>query len=252
MIYAYANPKKSGSVEMCEAFVAGVRTGSQRAAVVTDGVLRKDGVAAVFYGIQKELMQCWRDALKHGVPYWYIDNGYFNSKWKGGSYYRITANRLQHDGQGKSDGQRFAALGLAIKFWRRGGTHVLIAQQSPWWYEWQGGSIREWTEHAEDIVRDWPAVIRGKPTTKELPPIDWAKIKCVLTHSSNVAIDGLLQGVPCLVTSEYAAARTLAGCVETRTLNFPDNRREVFNVLADNQFTLSEIKSGFAWRMLTR
>lgn len=247
MIYAYANPKKSGSVEMCEAFVAGAQAAGRKAEVVTDGELRAPGEAA-FYGVQKELMDCWRRVAKLSLPYWYIDNGYFWSKWAGGDCYRITKNRLQHNGLGESDGKRFSMLNLEILPWRRGGTHVLIAQQSPWWYEWQGGSIKEWTDHAEDIVRDWPAVIRGKPTTKTLPPIDWAKIKCVLTHSSNVAIDGLLQGVPCLVTSEYAAARTLAGCVETRTLNFPDNRREVFNVLADNQWTLEEIRKGVMWR----
>ena len=248
MIYAYANPAKSGSVAMCERFVAGVKACGQPAKVVTDCVARLDGAAA-FYGVQRELLNCWRAVRAIGIQTWWIDNGYFQSKWKGGDHYRITANGMQHSGNGQSDGKRWAKLGIEIKPWRRGGWYVLIAQQSPWWYELHGTTIDAWTETAKDIAADWPIKIRGKPTTKTLPPIDWSEVKCVLTHSSNVALDGLVEGVPCLVTGN-CAAKALAGDVDYRTLAQPDSRLEVFQVLADNQWTLKEIEDGTAWRML--
>jgi hypothetical protein len=247
-MHCYLNPNKSGSRAMLEAFSLGCRKEGQACDIVTSDELLAG--PAVFYGVDRVTLPVYLKVVKSGRDYYYIDNGYFNSKWHGGTYYRITRNRLQHDGLTRSTGGRWRELKIDVQPWRSGGKVVLIAQQSPWWYEWHGTSIDEWTQRALDLAADWPIEVRGKPTTKELPPIDWSNIKAVIAHSSNTAIDGLIQGVPCLVDAWYAAAFSLAGDWHTRTLRYPDNREAVFSALADNQWTVEEIANGSAWRWL--
>lgn len=245
-MFCYLNPAKANAYTVLEAFAAGAKCGI----VLPDRLLPGP---AVFYGVDRVTLPIWMQVQRERRPFFYIDNGYFGSKWHGGGYYRVTANRIQHSGEGASDGKRWDALDIELHPWRRGGHAriALIVQQSPWWYEWHGLSIDLWTSLALDAAADFPVQqIRPKPTVKTLPPIEWGTIKAVLTHSSNVAIDGLIEGVPCLVDAGYSAARSLAGDWLRRTLRYPENRREVFSVLADNQWTLDEIREGLAWRML--
>ena len=54
---------------------------------------------AVFYGVDPVTLHIWKRVVEGARPYVYIDNGYFNSKWKGGDFYRITAGAMQHQGQ---------------------------------------------------------------------------------------------------------------------------------------------------------
>lgn len=245
-MHCYLNPNKSGAQAMLEAFARG--TGGLAKVVVSDKLLPGP---AVFYGVDAVTLPVFLAVVAAGVEWFYIDNGYFNSKWKGGDCYRVTRNRLQHAGQLPSNGDRWRELRIDVKPWRTGGEIVLIAQQSPWWYKWQGMDIDSWTQRAKDVAADWPVEIRGKPTTKALPPIDWSKIKAVIAHSSNVAIDGLIEGVPCLLDAWYAGAYSLAGDWHARTLRKPDNRQAVFACLADNQWTVDEIRAGVAWRHFT-
>jgi hypothetical protein len=247
-MHCYLNPNKSGARAMLEAFARGCAVHGQPCAIVEAKKLLPG--PAVFYGVDRVTLPVYLEVVQSGRDYFYIDNGYFNSKWHGGTYYRITKNRLQHDGLAPSDGDRWRQLGIELSPWRSGGKVVLIAQQSPWWYEWHGTSIDEWTQRALDVAADWQTEVRGKPTTKALPPIDWPNIKAVIAHSSNTAIDGLIQGVPCLVDAWYAAAFSLAGDWHKGRLCYPANREAVFASLADNQWTVEQMATGHAWERL--
>jgi len=96
-------------------------------------------------------------------------------------------------------------------------------------------------------VREKPhAGARNAPLAMDL--IDcWA----VVAHSSNVAVDALLLGVPVFVTDRCGARR----CADTdlshiESPRMPDDREEWAATLAAQQWTLEEMRSGLAWRML--
>jgi hypothetical protein len=255
-ITAYLNPRKSNARRMLEAFAAGFR-----ADIVTSASGLEEGACA-FYGVDEETRPLFDRCVAEGRDFFYIDNGYFRSKYTGGDFYRITRNAAQHTGLGPSDGRRWAELGLEIQPWRTEGRTVLVALQSPWWYERHGTTVQEWTrgvlsqlaEMRYNGSEELEVVVRSKPTKAERPgPLDFRDVYCVVTHSSNVAVDGLLAGIPCSVAGP-CAARTMGGKfpdrVEVRRFLPDPARLRWAEVLADNQWSLAEIADGTAARML--
>jgi len=209
----------------------------------------------VFYGVD-EITRPWFDlaSTKPGA-FTYLDNGYLRSKYHDGGetspYYRVTRGSSQHSGLGRSNGQRFAALGIDLKPWREDGRHVLIAMQSEWWYERHGldrsvwlAAVRHHIKHATGrpvVVRDKPEGLDHSAAVTEALRDCW----CVVTHSSNVAIDAIVQGVPAVVLGRSAArpmaGRTLEAVIDPPT---PDGRLNWAGVLADHQWTRAEIGQG--------
>lgn len=253
----YLNTAKGNAREMMEVFAAG------SGAEITTNLELVPGREAVLWGVDRLTLPLWQEIVKTKTPYWYVDNGYFRSKWSGGDYYRITRNAEQCTGDGESDGARWRALGLKFQPWRKSGTHILIACQSDFWHERHGdGSAAEFARRvtkrlmqitsAFDVKR--PIIVRGKPIGghKE-PPLAEQLADCwaVVTYSSMVATDALLAGVPAFVLAPGAAAPvTHSDLWEIERPLYPGGREHWAAVLADNQWRLGEIRDGTAWRML--
>ena len=83
---------------------------------------------------------------------------------------------------------------------------------------------------------------------QELPTL-----RAVITHSSGAAITALLEGVPAI--SESGAASRLTGPLTRENImswQRPANREQFAWALADNMWTLDEIRSGKAWGALCK
>lgn len=249
----YVSPVKGNAKAMLGAFAEG------SGAELVPGDKYQPGRPAVFWGVDRATLAVWYEVERTRTPYWYVDNGYFRSKWQGGDYYRITYMDEQHSGAGDSDGKRFDALQLEIKPWRtEQAGRVMLACQSDFWHERHGhGPAANWAEGCMRAMRPHThrtMVVRRKPLggIKE-PPLqdEWPATWCVVTHSSMVAAEALLAGVPAFVT----APSSCFGWVCSSNLSEIEHpargdRRAWANVLADNQWTLNEIRSGVAWRSL--
>lgn len=210
---------------------------------------------AVFYGVTAGYLDFFRQVVREKRPYVYIDNGYFNSKWHGGAHYRLTRNAPQHLGSGAYPTDRWRALGIELQPWRRTGSHVLVACQSEFWYVRHGTTMRTWC----DYVRAKLALHTTRPIVFSYKPVKgavglpskhglagcWA----VVTHSSNVAVDAIVAGVPAITLNECAASamsRPDIGFIEN--LHYPEDvvRYEWACNLAANQWTVNEIRDGMA------
>ena len=253
MIVCYADPNKSNSLKLLEAFAVGAIARGEEAIVTTD-MKKRDG-HAVFYGVTPKSLDLFREYSKSEEDYYLIDNGYFNSKWSGGDYYRITKNRHQHTGIGESDGSRFAKLGLKIKPWRNVDSceKVLLVCQSDWWHEWHWETVSDFvskTTLAMPNVKE--IIVRKKPSSRNFERASFDGMRAVVTHSSNVAIEALLEGVPVFCAHPCAAATMgLSNLSQVGLTPYnPDGREQWAAVLADNQWTLGEIESGLTWKML--
>lgn len=251
-LLCYLNPRKGNAREMMEAFAAG------SGAEVTTRLEFVPEREAVFWGVDRETLPIWRRVIETATPYWYVDNGYFRSKWTGGSYYRVTRNAEQCSGTGESDGSRWRKLLLRISPWTCSGRHVLVACQSDFWHERHGhGSAAEFgaamsAELARHTTR--PVIVRGKPIGghKE-PPLAEHLRDCwsVVTYSSILAAEAILAGVPAIVLAKGAmqtVARNDISEIE-RPLR-SDDRERWAAVLADNQWTPAEIRNGAAFAAL--
>lgn len=249
MIHGYPIPGKRKARLVCEAFAAGCK-----GTTVTDNMLR-DG-DAFFYGVDFSVEHIWRAILHdHSRDFYLIDNSYFDDTRQ--QYFRITKNMLQHPGTGMSDGKRLEALNLEhCKPWQTDGKHVIVCEQSASFMElpvgykgsWLDDTLRELRQltSLEVRVRKWS---RDKSWALNPLKLELAGAAALVTWSSAAAITAVMGGVPIVVQGQSAAAPMAGTLADLPHLPMLP-RYNWLSVLADNQFTLEEMRSGHAWEAL--
>lgn len=245
---AYPVPGKKKSADICAAFIEGA------------GEAGRQCDAAVFYGVTAGNIDRWHAARQSAAGFYYIDNSYFDVSRA--THLRVTRNRLQHrvnivDNPAMG---RLANLGLPFKPWRdRGDGHVVVCPQSPEFMrdlaeykgDWTQDAVAELANHTirEIRLRAWnrDKIALSKTLAEDLQGA-WA----LVTWSSAAAITALIEGVPVFVGSVDCAAWDLAGwgLRHIESPRTPDWREQWAADLANNQWTMDEMKSGLAWRML--
>lgn len=226
---------KKKSTDICAAFIAGAP---------------KTAFGYVFYGVDASNLKNFNIARNSGEPWYYIDNSYFDSVR--GTQFRVTRNALQVDAMAHwSDGKRFDALRQVVRPMQHNPNgHFVVIEQSPSFMQMLAGDPDwfatnvAWAESSgrDVIVRRWD---NDKLALQKTLVQDLQGAWKLVTHSSAAAITALLEGVPAIVSPMSAVAR-----VRLSTDNSVDDRRRAFNVLADHQFTLNEMKEGMAWAKL--
>jgi len=191
-----------------------------------------------------------RATIRAGFDFFYGDHAYFSR----GNFYRVTKDALFHYGTGKSDMQRIKKFYPGrLKPWTRGGKYVVICPQSDPFFKRNGTTQAAWIKETQETLREYTdrkIVMHYKSDTKPLAEL-LQHAYCVVSYSSNSALEAILSGVPAINTGDSHAALMCSGrLAEIENLYRPDNRLEWAAVLADNQWTLDEISSGICWRKL--
>jgi hypothetical protein len=250
----YHNVRKGNAAAMIEAFARG------SGADITKTLEFVPGRPAVFWGVDAATLAIWRQVVKTGTPYYYIDHGYFRSKWTGGDFFRVTRDAEQCRAIGEeTTGERWRALELEIKPWRKSGEHVIVACQSDFWHERHGdGSAKAFADKVVRKLGEYtkrPVVVRGKPIAGHTEPSlaeHFRDCWAVVTYSSMVGAEGLLEGIPVFALGPTALQPMSSGGLESiESPRYPKEREQWAGVLADNQWRLSEIADGTAWKALT-
>jgi hypothetical protein len=252
VITAYPQPGKGKSAVILRRFALGFN-----AAIETERMDKlRDGPAA-FYGVVG-IEHLLKRAREDGREFYYLDNAYFD---KGrGDYYRIGHNRLQHDGIGSPDWERFNRLGIEVKPWKRDGRNIIVCPQSDHFMThvagikggataWLAETLVAIRKHSDRpiIVREW---LRDKTDLRGTLQADLQDAWCLVTHMSAAANEAILAGVPACVTGECAATCMSSPLHEIEKPYRPDVREQWAAVLAGQQWTLNEIEDGEALRGL--
>ena len=241
MVNAYPVLGKQKSVDLCRAFVEGALLHDQSANF------------AVFYGVDDSNMKEWQWTLAGERDWYYIDNSYFDETR--GTHFRITKNAVQHSGVGVSTGDRIPAK---IRPWRKDGNHIVVCPQSD-------DFMKRIALYNGDWLRDTEMALR-KLTVRPLRVRPWDRNKAALsktlvddlrgawalvTYSSAAAITAICEGVPTI--SKAGAAACMGSDLATiENPKIHNDRQRFLGVLADNQFTIEEMRRGFAWKWLAR
>lgn len=193
-----------------------------------------------------------RQAKAEGRDCFYGDHAYFDVAR--GRQFRITKNAYQHDGRGTVTSQRFDAFGLTVKPWRRAGSHIVVCPNSAPHFACHGVYRGDWLETVTSrLQQSTDREIRVR-TKHESPPLadDLRGAWAVVVYSSASAIESLMAGVPVFVLAPFAAAYRMGSpdLTQIESPVYPNDREPFLWALADNQWTLSEIESGLAWRAL--
>lgn len=260
-VVGYPTPGKQKARLILDCFCAGAASGI----VVGDLPEKLLPGAAVFYGVTPATKSLWEQAKRERRDWYYIDNAYFDgcrTVW-----FRVTRNALQHHGTGYSDGRRLhdliynAGVVCEPKAWKQSGNHIILAPQSDEFMQVCAGYNGSW-------INDTLADLR-RFTTRTIVARNWMRDKAlwyrtlyqdlrqawaVVTYSSASAITSMIEGVPAFVTATDCIAHCIAFTDLRRIEQRPppeDDRRLWMAVVADNQWTLEEMREGLAWHHLT-
>src|SRR3990167_9325100 len=211
-----------------------------------------DGVAAM-YGILRGTAEIIRQCEWVGRDYYYIDHGYLKPGHYDG-YYRITRNARQAEVADPREyiypPDRLKKVGVEIRPWRRTGKNILVIPITGAIGEFYGINSDQWLRVVTDEITSHTArpievKYKGLGAIEEALKDTW----CVVTHSSNTAVDALVNGVPVITLGESACELMSWDFGDIECPHWPE--RELWlQALAYHQFTLTEMRNGTAWKIL--
>lgn len=204
---------------------------------------------AAMYGLLRGCSEIIKRCEDVKRDYYYIDHGYYQTsnheKGDFGGYYRVVHNARQKPPKSADLGQkRFETLQADIRPWRRTGRHILLIPNTKPVSEFYGLPQQEWLA---TVVReiaahtDRPIRIKEKGDGEISDALRDAW--CLVTLQSNTAVDALLDGVPVITLGESAVSPLSWKFGHIENPYWPD-REETLWGLAENQFTLEEMRSG--------
>lgn len=229
------------------------------------GVTDADGlILCGIGGNSREVFDAYRKAGKQII---FFDKGYTRS-----GYLRVSVNADQPIAYFQKiprPSDRFDALGIELHPYRQDGTHVLFDGASNKYCLWKGlGNHVEWGQKIVDMLRQnsrYPIIYRPRPSHNtpvavvgaelSLGPlsVDLARTRVVVSHGGNIGWDSVIAGVP-----HFALGDSIAGPLSDYFLNninkprvpSETERRQWCADVAYCQFTMEEIESGKAWRVI--
>lgn len=268
----YTLKGNGGSSKTCPAMEAGARRFGYHTTVFADTQYCPEQGAyydvAVFWGYVETLQAVMRDYSAAGKPAVYLDLGY----WKRDQYFKVSVNARHPTAYFQRryhDDVRRKLFGVEPQLWRKVvGGHILLAGM---------GAKAAWAEKLEpvesferEVVKllkmrtDRPIVYRPKPSWSGAKPIEGTRFSpraepleellansfAVVTHHSNVAVDGLVAGVPAFALQGVAAPMGSSYFLTIGEPFYPHNREQWLNDVAYCQWSLDEMRDGTVWRHL--
>lgn len=206
----------------------------------------------VVWGVLRDSDRILAQAKAQSLYFFYIDHAYFDRGH--GKSYRITRNRYEAGAIRKCPADRLEQLGIEVEPWRKSGREIIVCPPTDYFIAAHG--CADWLDSTLGALRsatDRPITIREKPQPGEAAvPLKKAlkTAHALVTHSSNVAIEAACLGIPVFVSPASAAAPVgQTDLLKIETPVYPD-RQPWLAHLAYNQFSLDEIRTGEAWRLL--
>lgn len=268
-LYSLANQGRAGNV--AHAMREGLHRHGIEAEVYTRWKGTPSGDVAIAYGWKHE--DVFRVYKAAGAQFAYFDMGYFNrrpSRDKGGS--REGHHRLAVNGWDTAatmvrgcPSDRWDALEIEVRPDRPndGAGAVLVAGMSAKAAGTHGFKPEQWETETLARVRaaggGFEIIDRPKPANLDTAePIEAVLNRCalVITHHSNVAVDGLVLGVPCYARKGVGMLVSLSDYISpTGGLMWKPSppiaeRRALLADVAYAQWTPDEMRSGEAWAHL--
>jgi hypothetical protein len=194
-------------------------------------------------------------ALKTGQPFWIIDNGFY--KYGRGGYYKITYKGLSPIVLKNPDTKRFPPEKVMHPWIQKRSErgYVLIGVPGPKFGKCLGIDVPTWIKTIYQRVRantNRRVIVREKWTQSPTLAEHLAGAHVLVTHSSNIAVDAIIQGVPAIVESTNPAAPVCAQSLDYIERPLYPDRRSWWRSLMCQQFNDVEMSNGLAWHWMKK
>lgn len=259
---------------VCEAMRAGIRACGDQPIPCKDVSWRGPNARiGVFYGMAGGLKDAIEAYKRAGGTAVYIDMGYWGRKSvisQLSGFHKVSVNARHPTAYFQAIAHphdRIKTLGVVPKPWKKGGQHVLVAGMGGKGAPAEGFKPEEWERKAILELKKHTGlsiVYRPKPNWKLAKPIPGTHFSpasdsiedlldechAVVTHHSNVAVDGLVAGVPAFCWHGVASPMALKDLAMIGDPYRPEGREQWLADIAYCQWNLEEMRSGATWRHL--
>jgi hypothetical protein len=213
-----------------------------------------------------------KQALAENRDFYFIETGYLgnyrcdNNQTGRKIYHRIEKNSMQQSRIMDVPDDRWQSLvkfnpTLQYKGWRKPGSKILLIMSTDKPFEYYGHSRQAWIDSTiatlrqhtdrEIVIRDKAG--RGERTNDTIYDALANDIYAVVTYNSIAAVEAIQSGIPA-----FSCAPTAASMVSTADLTQIENPvkpdeyviRKWLNSVAYGQFSLTELLTGQAWRLV--
>jgi hypothetical protein len=267
---------------VAEAFMSGIIQCGHTALLQPLSESIDDCDAIAFYGMCPDHVQLAKKMSAQNKPFIIIDAPYFDRQPRGRGHLKVSVNNLHPHNyfqKVKHPSDRFIHHKLEVKPMRKGGNFILLAGIGMKSSDYYNIPFQSWDKVMASEIRKYtrmPIVYRPKPgrssqVSDKIPDTIWSKPSdgsrtirdkdlrttidksfAVVSHHSNVAVDGILCGVPCFVVDGVGLA---IGLSDISQIKFPrivsiDEQMQFLYDLAYTQWTLAEMADGKCWRYL--
>lgn len=270
-IYQIEGHTRSNTI--CNAMECGIKSVGDIPKCIMESRYRgPEADVAVFYGYVGNLPKAMKEYTAEGRHVVYVDLGYWGRLLGGGrwyGYHKISVNARHPTAyfqRRKHSSDRATLLGITPQPWCTG-KHILLAGMGPKSAKVEGLELAQWERDAVlEIKRhtDRRIVYRPKPSWRNAEPIEGADFShcsqdvgdvlqdchAVVTHHSNAAVDGLVQGVPAFCWHGVAQPMSLQDISRIDDPWRPEGREQWIADIAWTQFNVDEMKEGVPWRHL--
>jgi hypothetical protein len=236
---------------MMEALAAGLGDEPHRVIV---GEPPDDLSPLVVWGQEWLALRVIPPSARQRRPFFWLDNGFWDpARGTDRGYYRITY-RSPSPVLLRDEGLREPTV--ALKPWRDDGKHVLFATPGIHFGMALNYDVAGWCDralwHVHEQCERIGRPLRIRPRDSKRPLADdledcWA----LVTHSSNVAVDAVIAGIPVFCQPSCPAAPVARLDINLAEPVTPD-RAHWLRSLQSQHFLVSEMASGIAWRWMQR
>lgn len=207
-----------------------------------------------------------------GEDYYFIETGYLgnyrcdNNRTGRKIYHRIVKNAMQHSTVMDVPDDRWRELvrfnpNLEYRGWKRTGSKILVVLPSEKPFHYYGHSREKWIQKVEKTIKKhsdreivWRAkASRGERTNATIYDALDDDIYALVTYNSIATVEAIQHGIPAFGLAPTAAdpvcSNSLAQ-IENPVMPDEDKIYKWLCSIAYSQFSLDEILTGRAWRMV--
>lgn len=270
VVFHYAD--KSREEPLAKAFIEGVIEHGDEGLMVPKNAGDFDCDFACMVGVKS--VKLFRRYLERGIGVLYFDKGYLRGEHRESpGYWRVSINShhpTDYLVKASHEPNRGLAMGLKFDPWRSG-RKILIAGSSLKYHDFY--RLPDPTSYAKRVVREIrrysgrPIVYRPKPSWHDAVKIGGTAYSehtetihqalegahVLVTHGSNACFEAVTLGVPVISLGNCVAtpiSSTSLKEIESPRLASDDERRQWLSNLAYCQYTLQEMRNGFAWAVI--
>lgn len=275
MLYAYITGKPTQDL-IVQNFARGCNAQVLHIAHYKRNGLPKNITGAIFAGVLRGCAELMREVQHKGIDYYFIDHAYM----KGGVYVppywmRVTKNGfVQNRLQTVVDKKRYIRnFKQDFASWRYQENKKIIVLPPTYAIQY-ALNARSWTHKAVSSLKsriahtnleievmekpDQPIIDMSTGLTKGRTPkrkdnVNWDKLLnqsyCVVAFNSKLALDALRKGIP-VITTKFCPAYPLSNTMNDILHLHTWSREPLFESLSMGQFTLYEMRNGYAFTQL--